>query len=154
MNSFKQFSHQYWINKALEIAKENTTDIPIGALIIKDNVIIGKGTNEVEKNKNAILHAEIIAIEEASKHLNDWRLNDCILYTTLEPCPMCTGAIINSRISKIVFGAYDMLQGTCGSKIHLLNDLEKNNIEIIGGILELECTDFLKEFFKKVRENY
>lgn len=139
------------MNEAITLAKSTNTDIPIAAIIIKDNEIIGGGINEIEKKKNAILHAEIIAINEASKKIGDWRLNKCILYTTLEPCAMCTGAIINSRISKVVFGAYDLIQGACGSKVNLINDLEKNNIEIISGVLELECSSLLKEFFKKAR---
>ncbi len=151
MNSFKQFSHQYWMNEAINLTKSTTTDIPIAAIIVKDDLLISRGVNEIEEKKNAVLHAEIVAIHEASKKLGDWRLNECVLYTTLEPCAMCTGAIINSRISKIVFGAYDLIQGACGSKINLFHDLEKNNIEVIGGILELECSGLLKEFFKKAR---
>ena len=146
-----QHNHQFWMNEAINLAKSTKTDIPIAAIIVKDNISISSGINEIEEKRSAILHAEMIAIEKASKSLNDWRLNDCTLYTTLEPCAMCTGAIINSRISKVVFGAFDPLQGACGSKVNLVVDLEKNNIEIIGGILELECSNLLKDFFKKAR---
>lgn len=151
MDKYKEHSHQFWMNEAINLAKSTNTDIPIAALIIKNNIVIGSGVNEIEKRKDATLHAEMIAIKKASENLNDWRLNDCILYTTLEPCAMCTGAIINSRIQKVIFGAYDLEQGTCGSKTNLPYDLEKNKIEIIGGILEIECSTLLKEFFKKTR---
>ncbi len=136
---------------AIDLAKSSNIDVPIGAVIIKDNELISTGINQIEKEKDCTLHAEIIAIRSASKTLNDWRLNDCTLYSTLEPCSMCTGAIVNSRIKKVVFGAFDFVQGACGSKANLLNDLEKNDIEIISGILELECVTLLKDFFKKAR---
>ena len=143
-----QFDHQYWISKTIEFAREVKNEIPVCALIVKENVLISKAVNQTEVLKDATAHAEILAIKEASKKLNNWRLNDCSLYTTLEPCAMCTGAIINSRVSKVIFGAYDLNTGACGSKINLFMDLDKeNHIEIIGGIMELECAKLLKEFF-------
>ncbi len=150
MSKYKD--HQFWMNEAIQLLKiEDINEVPIAALIIKENVLISKAVNKIEKFQDSTAHAEILAIKEASNILQSWRLNDCILYTTLEPCAMCTGAIINSRIQKVIFGAYDLEQGTCGSKINLPYDLEKNKLEVIGGILELECSSLLKEFFKKTR---
>lgn len=152
--------HQYWMSKAIEATKNvgadlvsaQRTDIPIGALIVKDNELISTAVNKIEKLKDATAHAEILAIKEASRILGDWRLNSCVLYTTLEPCPMCAGAIINSRISKVIFGAYDLNAGACGSAVNLFSDLGKENgIEVIGGILEVGSSALLKEFFAAKR---
>lgn len=143
-----QFDHRYWMSQALELAKKIKHDVPIAALIVKDNVLISTGINEIEILKDATAHAEILAIREASTKLSDWRLNDCVLYTTLEPCAMCAGAIVNSRISKMIFGAYDINAGACGSKVNLFNDLDRESyIEILGGIMEMEASKLLKEFF-------
>lgn len=152
MNKYKEYSHQFWMNEAIQLLKtENTNEVPIAALIVKDNVLISKAVNKIEKFQDSTAHAEMLVIKEASNKLQSWRLNGCIIYTTLEPCAMCTGAIINSRIEKIVFGAHDLEQGTCGSKTNLPYDLEKNKLEIIGGILEVECVNLLKDFFKSKR---
>ncbi len=143
-----QFDHKYWMLQAIEIAREVKDEIPVCALIIKDNVLISKAINQTEKLKDATAHAEILAIREASEKLGNWRLNNCVLYTTLEPCSMCVGAIINSRISKVIFGAYDLNAGACGSKTNLFSDLKKENqIEVIGGVMELEAGKLLKDFF-------
>lgn len=143
-----QFDHRYWMETALDLAKKVKYDVPVAALIVKDNVLISKGTNEIEILEDATAHAELRAIKDASENLGEWRLNDCVLYTTLEPCAMCAGAIINSRISKVIFGAYDLNAGACGSKINLFGDLNKENqVEVIGGIMELEAGKLLKDFF-------
>lgn len=143
-----QFDHQYWIEIALDLAKKVKYDVPVAALVVKDNVLISKGINEVEIFEDATAHAELCAIKNASENLGEWRLNDCFLYTTLEPCAMCAGAIINSRISKVIFGAYDINAGACGTKTNLFKDLgRENQIEIIGGIMELETGKLLKDFF-------
>ena len=143
-----QFDHQYWMTQAVNFAREVKNEIPVCALVVKENILISKAINQTEKSKDATAHAEILIIKEASSKLGNWRLSDCVLYTTLEPCAMCAGAIINSRISKIIFGAYDVNAGACGSKINLFKDLDKENqVEIIGGIMELECAKLLKEFF-------
>ena len=147
-----QSNHQDWMVQAIDLAKNIKYDVPIAALIVKDNVLISKEINEIEVLKDATVHAEILAIKRASESLGDWRLNGCTLYTTLEPCAMCTGAIINSRISKVVFGAYDLNAGACGSKVNLVKDLSKENqVEVIGGIMELEASALLKDFFKDKR---
>lgn len=127
-------------------------EVPVGAIIVKDNKIIARAYNQKEEKQNTIKHAEIIAIEKASKKLNNWRLNDCEMYVTLEPCPMCTGAIINSRIKKVYIGALDEKTGACGSKLNLLQDYcFDTSVDYEKGILEEECQNILKEFFKKLR---
>ena len=143
-----QYSHQYWMAEVIKLAKEFKNEVPVSALIVKDNKLVSSSANQTESSQDPTAHAELIAIREASKALGNWRLNNCILYTTLEPCPMCTGAIINSRISKIVFGAYDVNAGACGSKVNLIKDLNKQDqIEVVGGILEPEAGKLLKQFF-------
>ena len=143
-----QFDHKYWMSQAIDFVKETKSEVPICALIVKENKLISKEVNKVESLNDCTAHAEMLAIREASKKLNNWRLSDCTLYTTLEPCAMCAGAIINSRISKVIFGAYDLNLGACGSKVNLFSDLDKENqIEVIGGVLELEAGKLLKEFF-------
>jgi len=129
--------------KAIELAKKayDLDEIPVGAVIVKDNKIIGTGYNKKEKEKNPLKHAELIAIEKACKKINDWRLNDCEIYITLEPCQMCLGAIIESRIKKIVYGVSKSKQ--------VFNNL--NDIEIVGGILENESLEILQKFFKNKR---
>lgn len=146
-------SYKEYMQEALKLAKfsYNENEIPVGAVIVKDNKIISYGRNKREQKNNALYHAEIEAINNACKHLNSWRLNDCDIYVTLEPCIMCTGAIINSRIRKIYFGAYDLKNGFCESKYNI-NDLKDNyRPEIQGGILEDECEKILKDFFNKLR---
>ncbi len=138
--------------QALELAQNIKDEIPIAALIVKNNNLISKATNKTEFLQDPTAHAEILAIKEAANILNNWRLNDCILYTTLEPCAMCTGAILNSRISTLIFGAYDLNAGTCSSVVNLINILNKDNqTQIIGGILELETSKLIKDFFTTKR---
>ena len=140
--------------EAILLAKEAADDdeAPIGAVIVRDGVIVGRGRNRREKDKNALGHAEIEAINDACKMLGGWRLIGCTMYVTLEPCPMCTGAIINSRIERVVFGAYDKKAGSCGSLINLFN-LPYNHKPILsGGFMEEECGSLLSEFFKKLRK--
>ena len=140
--------------EAILLAKEAADDdeAPIGAVIVRDGVIVGRGRNRREKDKNALGHAEIEAINDACKMLGGWRLIGCTMYVTLEPCPMCTGAIINSRIERVVFGAYDKKAGSCGSLINLF-DLPYNHKPLLsGGFMEEECGSLLSEFFKKLRK--
>lgn len=141
--------------EALEEAKKafNKKEVPIGAVVVKDNEIIGRGHNLRETSKNPISHAEIMAIQEACKFLGGWRLTDCTLYVTIEPCPMCAGAILQSRIQKVVIGAMDPKAGACGSLVNLLNDSRFNHqTEIEQGLLQEECSLLMKEFFKALRE--
>ncbi|MDL2287648.1 tRNA adenosine(34) deaminase TadA [Eubacteriales bacterium OttesenSCG-928-G02] len=126
-------------------------EVPIGAVVVCDGKIISSGKNMREIKQNALLHAEISAIDRACKKIGAWRLNECELYVTLEPCPMCAGAIINSRIKRVVFGAYDLKAGAFGSVFNL-NDFPLNHkCELLGGVLEQECADILSDFFKELR---
>lgn len=135
--------------EAKKAAEEN--EVPVGAVIVKDGEIIARGRNMREKKQNPLSHAEIEAINEASKKLNSWHLDDCELYVTLEPCPMCTGAIINSRIKTVIFGAYDLKAGCMDSVINLCEYPFNHKVEIYGGICEEECAEILTEFFEKLR---
>jgi len=124
-------------------------DIPVGCVIVKDGKIIGRGHNTREKDKNPLGHAELNAILEASKHLGDWRLSGCDLYVTLEPCTMCAGAIVSSRIANVYFGAFDKKEGAAGSHINLMYP----GVKVYGGIMIDECVHLLDTFFKHLRSN-
>ena len=144
----------YFMKQALSRAKtaEKFDEVPIGAVIVKNGEIIASGRNMREGKRNALGHAEIIAINRACKKLGAWRLNDCTLYVTMEPCPMCAGAIVNSRISRVVFGCYDKKAGACGS-VFEINDFPLNHkFEVVGGVLENECAMILSDFFLKLRK--
>ena len=143
------------MKEALKEAKKayDKGEIPVGAVIVKDNKIIARGHNLKELSNDTTNHAEIIAIRKASKKLQAWRLLDCEMYVTLEPCCMCTGAIINSRIKKLYIGTMDTKTGACGSKLNLLQDYKFNHIvELETGIMQEECEYILKEFFRKLRK--
>ena len=140
---------------ALKEAKKafDKEEIPVGVVIVKDDKIIAKAHNLKESKNIATSHAEILAIEKACKKLGAWRLLDCEMYVTLEPCPMCAGALINSRIKKLYIGTDDPKTGACGSKLNLLKDFTFNHdIEIERDILKEECSQILKDFFKMLRE--
>lgn len=144
-----------FMKEALKEAKKayEKDEIPVGAVIVKDNKIIARAHNLKEGKNNAICHAEILAIQKACKKLGSWRLLDCEMYVTLEPCSMCAGALINSRIKKIYIGTSDEKTGACGSKLNLLKDFKFNhNVEIEQYILKDECEKILKDFFKNLRE--
>ena len=143
-----------YMQEALRLAKEASDDdeTPVGAVVVCDGKIVGRGRNRREKNKNALAHAEIEAINEACKNLGGWRLWKCDMYVTLEPCPMCTGAIINSRIKRLVFGAYDYKSGSCQSVVNLFDLPYNHKPEVIGGFMQEECSSLLTEFFKKLRK--
>ena len=128
-------------------------EIPVGAVIVKDGKIIARGYNKKEEKIDTTKHAEIIAIQKASKKLKTWRLNECEMYVTLEPCPMCAGALINSRIKKVNIGTMDEKTGAVGSKLNLLEDYTFNTkVEVEKGIMQKECETILKEFFKELRK--
>ena len=127
-------------------------EVPIGAVVVKDGEIVGRGHNRREYGKNALAHAEIEAIDEACKTLHGWRLFQCDLYVTLEPCPMCAGAIINARIKNVFFGAYDEKAGSFGSVLNLAEYPYNHHPNIKGGILESTCSEYLSEFFKELRK--
>lgn len=130
---------------------EAIDETPIGAVIVRDGKIIARGYNKRETKKNALMHAEIIAIDKACKKLGGWRLPNCDIYVTLEPCPMCSGAIIQARIENVYFGAYDKKSGCLGSVCDLSQTLP-HKIHYEGGIMQEECENLLKEFFKKLRK--
>lgn len=132
----------------------STCEVPIGAIVVHDGKIIGRGYNKRETTKDPTSHAEIIAIKEASQYLSGWRLLDSTMYVTLEPCAMCAGAILNSRIDRLVIGAMDLKRGCCGSVMNLLNNPHFNHIvDITYGVLEEECSLLIKKFFKDLRKN-
>ncbi|MBQ2420131.1 MAG: tRNA adenosine(34) deaminase TadA [Clostridia bacterium] len=142
-----------FMKRALSLAKEaaDEGEAPIGAIIVRDGKIVSVGRNRREKDKNALGHAEIEAIDNACKTLGGWRLIGCTMYVTLEPCPMCAGAIINARIERVVFGAYDKKAGSCGSVTNLFELPYNHKPELIGGVLEEECSLALTEFFRDLR---
>ena len=144
-----------YMRRALALANEalQRGEIPVGALIVNaDGEIVSEGFNLRENEKNAVAHAEIIAIEKACELLGGWRLKGCTLYVTLEPCPMCAGAIVNSRIDRVVFGAYDMQAGCCGSVVNFNAYPFNHAFGITGGVLEEECKSILTEFFNQKRK--
>ena len=143
-----------FMREALALAAEAATEgeVPVGAVIVRGGEIIARGRNRREKDKNALCHAEIEAINEACNKLGGWRLPGCQLYVTLEPCPMCAGAVINSRIEKVYFGAYDKKAGSVKSVINLFELPYNHSPEVEGGILEEECAGILSRFFKELRE--
>ena len=142
---------EIYIQKAIELAhKALPQDVPVGALIVSaDGTVLAEAYNRREANNNPVGHAEILALQAAAETLGQWRLTDCTLYVTLEPCPMCASAIAQSRVGKVVFGAYDPVLGACGSRWNLLE--APVELPFVGGILESECQDLLVQFFKSRR---
>lgn len=142
------------MKRAIELAELSALEgeVPVGAVVVKDNEIVGEGRNRRELGKNALYHAELEAIDNACKKLGGWRLWQCDLYVTLEPCPMCAGAIINARIKTVYYGANDLKAGSFGSIVNF-NDVPYNHKpEIISGIMAAECSALLTDFFKNLRE--
>lgn len=137
--------------KEAKIAADNG-EVPVGAVIVKDGEIIARGRNEREKKQNALSHAEIEAINNACKKIGSWRLDGCEMYVTLEPCPMCAGAIINSRIKTLIFGAYDSKMGSIDSVVNLCDYPYNHKVEVYGGICEDDCLHILQNFFKDLRK--
>jgi tRNA(adenine34) deaminase len=152
---FSEDSYRYMYAALQEAQKAFDDDeVPVGAVVVHKNRIIGRGYNQVEKLKDATAHAEMIAITSASNNLQNWRLNECAIYVTLEPCIMCTGALLSSRINELFFAASDMKFGACGS-IHNLAENSKTNhtIKVYSGVLSKESEELLKSFFNKKRLN-
>jgi len=146
---------EVFMKEAIKEAKKayKRKEVPIGAVIVYKNKIIARGYNLRESKKNPLLHAEIVAISKACKKLKSWRLDECDLYVTLEPCPMCAGAIIQSRIKNIFFGALDNKAGCVKSKVCLFEEgLFNHNVNFAGGLLESECSQLLKDFFSELRK--
>ena len=146
---------EFFMREALKEAQKayDQAEVPIGAVVVLNGEIIGRGYNIREKEQDATLHAEIKAIRQANQHLGSWRLEDCELFVTLEPCPMCSGAMILARLKKVTFGAFDSKAGTAGTFMNLLQDERFNHqVEVEQGILEDECKEILQTFFKGLRE--
>jgi tRNA(adenine34) deaminase len=151
-----KIDHSIWMKQALIQAQKafEAEEIPIGAIVVHNGKIIGRGYNQREQLNDPTAHAEIIAITAAANTIGDWRLNKCSLYVTKEPCPMCAGAIINSRLEMVIFGTYDEETGCCGSLYQLCGDPRfKTKVAVKGGILEKESLSLIQDFFKVRRDN-
>jgi tRNA(adenine34) deaminase len=138
---------------ALELARQaaDEGEVPVGCVIVRDGQVVGRGRNHRETGRTALGHAEIQAIDEACRTLGGWRLWECTLYVTLEPCPMCAGAILNARIPRVVYGAADSKAGFCGSVANLFAMEVNHHPEVVSGIREPECAQLLTDFFQKLR---
>lgn len=145
---------ELFMKEALRLAAEAAAEgeVPVGAVVTVDGRIVGTGRNRREKDKNALAHAELEAINEACRTLGGWRLWQCDMYVTLEPCPMCTGAIINSRIKRLVYGAPDFKAGSCSSVVNLFDLPYNHKPEVVSGFMQDECSQILTDFFRKLRE--
>jgi tRNA(adenine34) deaminase len=143
-----------FMRRALELAREAAAEgeVPVGAVVVKGDAVIAEGRNRRETGKNALCHAELEAIGGACRALGGWRLWQCELYVTLEPCPMCAGAVINARIPRVVFGAPDPKAGSCGSVVDLFSLPYNHRPQVLGGVLREECAALLKDFFRELRE--
>lgn len=139
-----------FMEKALQIAKLSGNDIPVGAVIVKDNEIIAQFHNEKEKRNDVTAHAEILSLREAGKVLSSWRLSGCDMYVTLEPCPMCAWAILQSRIENLYFGSYDSVYGAFSSLPELIK-LQNSKLNFKGGIMEQECDELINKYFERLR---
>jgi len=142
-----------YMKMALDLAEKaaDSGEVPVGCVIVKDDVVVGTGENRMERDRNAQSHAEMNAMKNASETLGTWRLDGCEMYVTLEPCPMCAGAVINSRLSRIFYGAKDKRAGACGSVLNLFQEDFHHKPQIVGGVMEDDCAGILTTFFKSIR---
>ena len=148
-------AHEDYMREALALAKQCLPDgdVPVGCVVVSpDGIIIGRGRNRREASRRATAHAEVEAINEACAAIGSWRLGGCTLYVTLEPCPMCAGAIINARIGTVRYGAREDKSGCCGSVLNLFEERFNHRPRVYGGLLEAECRTLLEEFFQGLRE--
>ncbi len=146
--------HERWMEHALREAElaYKRKEVPIGAVIVRENRILGKGYNQIESLQDPTAHAEMVAITAAANQLGSRRLEDCTLYVTLEPCPMCAGAIVLARLPRLVYGSEDPKAGACGTLFDIVRDSRLNHrVEVVGGVLRERCSAILKDFFTKVR---
>ncbi len=148
-------THEDYMREALILAEEAATagDVPVGCVVVWDGAIVGRGKNRREADGDAVAHAEIEAIRDACRTLGGWRLHKARLYVTLEPCPMCAGAIINARIPAVYFGARDARAGACGSVLDLFEESFHHRPQVVGGILEARCSELLQTFFQDLRKD-
>ncbi|MGN8889244.1 nucleoside deaminase [Dysosmobacter sp. HCP28S3_G4] len=146
--------HETYMRRALELAREAAAagEVPVGCVIVREGRIVGEGRNRREEKQSAASHAEMEAIAQANAALGSWRLDGCTLYVTLEPCPMCTGAILNARVSRVFYGARDPAMGACGGVINLCMEDFPNRPALVGGILAEECQALLTAFFRNLRK--
>ncbi|MEO2268413.1 tRNA adenosine(34) deaminase TadA [Pseudoalteromonas pernae] len=152
-----KFDDQYWMQKALECAQraEAIDEIPVGAVLVKDDELIAEGWNQSITLNDPSAHAEMMAIRDAGKALNNYRLIDCTLYVTLEPCSMCAGLLVHSRIKRLVFGATDLKTGSAGSIMNLVQEPRLNHqLEVTSGVLAEQCAEQLSAFFKRRRQEH
>ena len=146
--------HETYMHRALELAREAAAagEVPVGCVIVREGRIVGEGRNRREEKQSAASHAEMEAIAQANAALGSWRLDGCTLYVTLEPCPMCTGAILNARVSRVFYGARDPAMGACGGVINLCMEDFPNRPALVGSILAEECQALLTAFFRNLRK--
>ena len=146
--------HEKFMREALTLAREaaEAGEVPVGCVIVREGEIVGRGRNRREEKQSTLSHAETEAITEANRVLGSWRLEDCSLYVTLEPCPMCAGAIINARIPRVFYGARDSAMGACGGVLNLFMEDFPHHPALVGGILAEECREVLTEFFRSLRD--
>ena len=145
---------RHFMTEALRQAQKafDREEVPVGAVIVREGRIIGRAYNQIESLKDATAHAEMLALTQAQAAVDDWRLTDCTLYVTKEPCPMCAGAIVHTRVNRVVFGLKDPKAGAAGSAMNLLDFPSLNHrCEILGGVMEQECKQMFQSFFKKLR---
>ncbi len=154
MDLYPTSDDERWMHAALREAEQAFAEgeTPVGAVVVHQGKIIGRGTNQVERLQDPTAHAEILAIGAAASAMDSWRLEEAVLYVTLEPCAMCAGAIVLSRLSRLVFGAFDPKSGACGSLFNIVQDARLNHqVELVGGVLEAECGSLLRAFFREIR---
>lgn len=150
-----EFNDEYYMKEALKAAQDayDAGEVPIGAVIVHNGEIIGRGFNRRNTEGNPLCHAEIIAINEAAHFMGDWRIEECTMYVTVEPCPMCAGAIVQARIPRVVYGAKNPKAGCAGSVLDVLNEPKLNHqVDVTEGVLKDECAAMMKEFFKRFRK--
>jgi tRNA(adenine34) deaminase len=142
-----------YMAQALKLAQEafDAGEVPVGCVVVRDDTVVGRGRNRREERQSTLSHAELEAIREANLTLGTWRLDDCELYVTLEPCPMCAGAILNARIPKVYYGARDSAMGACGGVLNLFMENFPNRPALVGGVLGAECGEMLTRFFQGIR---
>lgn len=147
-------THEDYMNQALTLAREAAAhgDVPVGCVIVRDGKIIGRGRNRREEKQAVSSHAEMEAMAQANEVLGSWRLEDCDLYVTLEPCPMCAGAILNARVRRVFYGARDRAMGACGGVLNLFMEDFPHHPQLVGGILAEDCQTVLSAFFKELRK--
>ena len=147
-------THEDYMNQALTLAREAAAhgEVPVGCVIVRDGNIIGRGRNRREEKQAVSSHAEMEAMAQANETLGSWRLEDCDLYVTLEPCPMCAGAILNARVRRVFYGARDRAMGACGGVLNLFMEDFPHHPQLVGGILAEDCQTVLSAFFKELRK--